>query len=185
MWLATFAHGVCSGRRNVLAQRVRDLKIDGAPQNLDSYLYQVLTGRYFKPDKKRPGKFLGSTSTLLKIVNTLRSGVLLNERVGKLPFIETETWGSIRDYVDTIRMPGAVNKFGAIFGPTGRQKIGQCGSTIATSRITQRTMTGAGVCTWRRRGRASRRSSRTDLSLWQWDVAGDGAEEGGDRALCE
>lgn len=122
VWLATYMHEQCGGQRRVLAKRIEDLSIDGAPQELESYLYQVLTGRYFKPDPKRPGKYLGSISNTLKIVTALRAGVLLNERAGKLPFIVTETSETIRNYIDEKRTPGSVCRFGAIFGPTGRQK---------------------------------------------------------------
>jgi hypothetical protein len=116
MWLAGFVREVCSGRRDILLDRVKKLGFKAS----DNYFYQVLTGRYFA--RKEDGSVSGSIDNLAQIIDKLRAGVQLAAMAGKIPFIETGTYRRIRDLFDRIRSPEAVCKFGVIIGPTGGQK---------------------------------------------------------------
>lgn len=115
MWLAAFTREVCSGRRDVLKDRINKLGF----KVKENYLYQVLTGRYFAV---KDGKVSGSVDNLAQIIDKLRTGVLLATRAGKTPFIETSTFRRISDLFDRVRAPETVCKFAVIIGPTGGQK---------------------------------------------------------------
>ena len=121
MWLAAYLRERCNGRRDVLVDQLRKRGFKNS-QYTENYFYRVLTGRYFQPDPRRAGKLLGSVKNLTQVIDALRANVALHERAGRAPFVETSTWETIRDYIDTKRAPGCVCKFGVIIGPTGAQK---------------------------------------------------------------
>lgn len=121
VWLASYVRERCAGRRDVLVDQVRKRGFKGSTYS-ENYFYRVLTGRYFQPDPKQPGKVLGSAQNLLQVIDALRANVLLHERAGKPPFVETSTWVMTRDYIDGKRAPENVCKFGVLIGPTGSQK---------------------------------------------------------------
>lgn len=116
MWLAGCMRERCSGRYDILLERVRKL---GFKRTTENYFYRVLTGRYFQ---MKDGEVAGSSANLLEIIDKLRAGVLLASRAGKMPFILTGTYHRIAGLIDSRRAPGAVCKFGVIIGPTGGQK---------------------------------------------------------------
>jgi DNA transposition AAA+ family ATPase len=120
-WLAAYVRERCSSRRDVLVDQVKKRGFKGSTFS-ENYFYRVLTGRYFQPDPGRPGKVLGSVQNLLQVIDALRANVLLHERAGKPPFVETSTWHMMRDFFDGKRAPESVCKFGVIIGPTGGQK---------------------------------------------------------------
>lgn len=116
-WLAGYVREHCSGRLDLLLERV---KHHGHAEVTKNYFYKVLTGRYFTIGEG--GRRAGSVANLAQIIDHLRAGVLLAERAGKTPFIETETYFRIRDLFDLKRAPETVCKFAVIIGPTGGQK---------------------------------------------------------------
>lgn len=120
-WLAAYVRERCASRRDVLVDQVRKRGFKGSTFS-ENYFYRVLTGRYFQPDPTRGGKVLGSVANLLQVIDALRANVLLHERAGKPPFVETSTWLSLQDFFDAKRAPESVCKFGVIIGPTGGQK---------------------------------------------------------------
>jgi hypothetical protein len=121
VWLAAYCRQQCNGRLDLLVDHARK---KGFKQVSKNYFYKVLSGRYFTVDKD--GGIVGSVDNFSAIAGALRAGVLLAERAGRTPFIETGTWELIRDYIDVRRMPDAICKFGVIIGPTGGQKT-ECG----------------------------------------------------------
>lgn len=116
-WLAGFVREHCSGRLDLLLDRVKQHGFKEATRN---YFYKILTGRYF--ERRTDGTLAGSVANLAQIIDRLRAGVLLAERAGKTPFIETPTYFRIRDLLDLKRSPETVCKFAVIIGPTGGQK---------------------------------------------------------------
>lgn len=110
-----------SGQYAMLAHLVREqAKLNYS----DQYFYQLLTGRYFRPDPNpdRKGRILGSVDNVKEIAAWLRNWAIFNAEAGGMPFIETPTFKEVLDYFDAKSAPAAVNKFGAIVGSTGTGK---------------------------------------------------------------
>lgn len=115
-WLAGYVRERCNGKTAILLNRVKELGFSDKTKN---YFYTVFTGKYFKVVD---GKVQGSVANLLQIIDAVRAGVVLSQRAGQIPFIETGTYRSIRDLFDRRRMPSAICKFAVVIGPTGAQK---------------------------------------------------------------
>jgi hypothetical protein len=108
-----------SGQYAQIANLVRN---EGRLNYSDQYFYQVLSGRYFRPDPKNPSRTLGSIENLKEVAAWLRNWAIFNSEAGGMPFIETPTWQEILDYYDAVSAPETVNKWGAIVGSTGTGK---------------------------------------------------------------
>lgn len=117
-WLAAYVRERCSRQIAILVKKAESLKFETDY----SYWHKVLTGKYFGPDPAKPGKIIGSVENFLKMVDALRTLAKREGQAGRTPFIETTTWTMISDFVDVIRQPFWVNKFGGIVGYTGTQK---------------------------------------------------------------
>ena len=116
LWIAGFLRERCSGRRDVLVDMLRGHGF----KTTDNYWYRILSGRYF--EQGEDGKLVGSVANLVQCVDQLRSGVVLQQRSGRMPFVETGTYQRISNYISLKRAPEGVCKFGVIIGPTGGQK---------------------------------------------------------------
>jgi hypothetical protein len=118
-WLYQFNQAQFSGHYPLLAHLIRT---EGKMELTDQYIYQVLSGRYFRPDPKRAGKVLGSIETLKEVVEWLRRWAIFNSESGGMPFVETPTWHQLDDYITGICAPENPCKFGAVCGSTGTGK---------------------------------------------------------------
>lgn len=115
-WVAAYCRERCARQLSVLVSKCKSLKFDTDY----SYWHKIFSGKYFQKDAQ--GKVQGSVKNLLRIIEALRNRERIEWRAGKPPFIETDTWFLVRDFIDKKRLPGRVNKFGGIVGPTGSQK---------------------------------------------------------------
>jgi len=80
--------------------------------------YQIFSGIYF-----RNGAGERAISNLIEQIEEIRrfaeKGKLSTSRI---PFIETSTWFMIEDYIDALRAPDNICRFGIIVSDTGTQK---------------------------------------------------------------
>jgi len=98
------------------------VRTEGRLNYSDQYFYQVLSGRYFRPDPKNKDRILGSVENLKEVAVWLRNWAIFNSEAGGMPFIETPTFTEILNYYDSVSAPETVNKWGAIVGATGTGK---------------------------------------------------------------
>jgi len=118
-WLYQFNQAQFSGHYPLLAALVRnEAKLDLS----DQYFYQVLGGKYFRPDPTKPGRVLGSKDRLKEVVEWLRRWAIFNSEAGGMPFVETPTWHELDNYITGISAPENPCKFGAVCGSTGTGK---------------------------------------------------------------
>lgn len=118
-WLYQFNQSQFTGHYPLLAALVRkEAKLDLS----DQYFYQVLGGKYFRPDPNKPGKVLGSVERFKEVVEWLRRWSIFNSEAGGMPFVETPTWKELDDYITAVRAPENPCKFGAVAGSTGSGK---------------------------------------------------------------
>lgn len=110
LWLRHYCATHFNNEHALIAKVAASLGIDQS----DNYWYQILTGRYFKPN--------GSAAKLKEYIGAIRAWAIARAAEGKIPFVETKNWRLVRDYIDRRRAPGSVLKFGAIEGLTGSQK---------------------------------------------------------------
>jgi hypothetical protein len=116
-WLASWFRIECKCNQDVLVDRVEKSGF----RRTKNYFYQVFTGRYFRPDSNGVVP-AGQIDNFTALVDHLRRAYVTSQRAGKIPFVETGTWSRIKNFIDIIRMPDTVCKFGVIIGHTGSQK---------------------------------------------------------------
>jgi DNA transposition AAA+ family ATPase len=114
LWLGAFLREHCSRNLTALETLCRKRGFDLH----ETTLSRILRGKLFNDD----GAPLLKLSRLSALIAALRQEDQLARLAGRVAFIETPTWESIRDYVDFKRAPETVCKFGLIIGPTGSQK---------------------------------------------------------------
>jgi hypothetical protein len=119
IWLYQFNQSQFSGHYPLLAALVRK---EAKLEITDQYFYQVLGGKYFRPDPKRAGKVLGSIENLREVVEWLRRWAIFNSEAGGMPFVEDPTWHEMNDYITAVCAPENPCKFGAVCGSTGTGK---------------------------------------------------------------
>lgn len=119
IWLYQFNQSQFSGHYPLLAHLVRH---EGKMALSDQYFYQVLGGKYFRPDPKKSGKVLGSIERFREVVEWLRRWAIFNSEAGGMPFVETGTWLELEDYITATCAPENPCKFGAVCGSTGTGK---------------------------------------------------------------
>jgi hypothetical protein len=117
LWLASFRHTEFSDHTALLFEKITQLGIKTSEQ----YLYQLLAGKYFRRHKVT-GKHQGSAETVKEIVAACRQWAFVNAESGGLPFVEHGEWRDLCNYLDGIRNPENVIRFGAVVGHTGRGK---------------------------------------------------------------
>lgn len=116
-WLAAYYRESCNKNQDVLLERIKKCGFKRSRH----YLYTIFTGRYFRKVDGDDDP-VGQIENFLQIVEKLRGNFVISQRAGKIPFVETTTYRRIANYIDVIRMPDTVCKFGVIIGPTGSQK---------------------------------------------------------------
>lgn len=117
IWLASWRHSEFSGHNALLHEKIRSLGVDVSEQ----YVYQLLAGKYFRPDRKT-GKRTGSVETVRELVQACRQWAFVNAESGGVPFVEHQEWRDLCAYLDGVRNPENVTRFGGIVAPTGRGK---------------------------------------------------------------
>lgn len=119
VWLGRHIRDQCNRNLDVLTHKVRKL---GFTTDKTTFS-KILRGRLQTDAEGNP-----TSAPCIKlrnfeqIVDALRSEAKIVWQSGKTPFIETDTWKDIEDYIDTRRIPESICKFGLILGPTGSQK---------------------------------------------------------------
>ena len=125
LWLATYTAQECGREIDLLTTRARDLGFD-----MDKTTWgKVLRGRWNRRvvagiggAHLEPTTPIVKLERLLKAIASLRRDQQLKEKAGKVPFIKTSIAESIWNFVDDLRAPDRINKFGIIVGRTGTQK---------------------------------------------------------------
>jgi hypothetical protein len=93
---------------------------------------KVLRGRWNRTATLEPTTPIVKLERLLRAIDTLRKDQQLKEKAGKVPFIKTSRAEAVHDFLDALRAPDRVNKFGIIVGRTGTEKSA---STIEYCRL--------------------------------------------------
>jgi DNA transposition AAA+ family ATPase len=118
-WLGWYVREKCHRDLDVLTSK---LKAFGIAHDKTTWS-KILRGRWNKDsnDKILAVPIL-ALPKFLKVVEMLREDQELEERAGKVPFVATSTTKLIFDFLDTLRAPERINKFGVVVGYTGSQK---------------------------------------------------------------
>lgn len=85
-----------------------------------NYFYQLLTGRYFRPDPN--GRPQGSWKKVVDIWRQLQIFDRFASQLAKVLFVETSVWKRIHEYIAIKRTPFNCCRFGGIVGGTGSGK---------------------------------------------------------------
>lgn len=125
LWLASYVTQECGRDVDILTTRAAELSFD-----MDKTTWgKVLRGRWNRRVVSGPGgtRFEPTTpivklERLLRAIGALRRDQQLKEKAGKVPFVKTSRAESIWNFVDELRAPDRVNKFGIIVGRTGTEK---------------------------------------------------------------
>jgi DNA transposition AAA+ family ATPase len=126
LWLASYAAQECGRDIDLLAQRAADLNFD-----MDKTTWsKILRGRWNRRvvGGQQGTHYVPLETPIVKLtrlqaaINALRRDQQLKEKAGKVPFVKTGRAASIWDFVDSLRAPDRVNKFGIIVGRTGTEK---------------------------------------------------------------
>lgn len=117
-WVVDYLGGYlirqCAGDRNRLSARLSALGHNYQPNTI----YQFLAGRYALPDRG----FRGSIEKWQKAAEALKAAELGKLSDGRFPPVETQAVCLFRDYVDALRQPHRICRWGIVVGDTGRQK---------------------------------------------------------------
>jgi hypothetical protein len=117
LWIGSFCVHRCSCSYAELAKIVQ--KQGFTTNTSDNYFYQLLTCRYFKKAtgelKKHGDEALGR---ILKIEKSLRDYDQRIAASGRPAFVKTSQWHTIKELIDSCRVPDSVVKWGAIVAPT-------------------------------------------------------------------
>ena len=119
LWLRGYTRRHCDN--NDLDKLVEHARQKGF-SNGANFFYQILTGKYFQPDPKKPGGIIGSTKNLRELCVQLAVVDRFATMLAKTRFVETPTFHKINDYIQRKRTPFNTCRFGIIQGTTGNQK---------------------------------------------------------------
>lgn len=111
-----YCHQRCDDNLNTLVEHAR---LKGFNHDYN-YFYQLLTARYFRPD--REGKPQGSWKTVVEIWRQLQVYDRFAAQLAKVRFVETSVWHRIYEYISIKRTPFNCCRFGGIIGGTGTGK---------------------------------------------------------------
>lgn len=111
-----YCHQRCDDNLNTLVEHAR---LKGFNHDYN-YFYQLLTARYFRPDKE--GRPQGSWKTVVEIWRQLQVYDRFAAQLAKVRFVETSVWDRIYEYISIKRTPFNCCRFGGIIAPTGNQK---------------------------------------------------------------
>lgn len=125
LWLASYTTQECGRDIDILQVRAKELGFD-----MDKTTWgKVLRGRWNRRViGGANGTHLVETTPIVKLsrilaaINALRRDQQLKEKAGKVPFIKTSRAETIWNFVDDLRAPDRINKFGIIVGRTGTEK---------------------------------------------------------------
>jgi DNA transposition AAA+ family ATPase len=118
-WLKLYAREECKRDVDVLTAKFRDRGVTIDKTNWT----RVLKGRWKKDayGEEIPTPCIAAAN-LLQSITALREQVRVEILQGRMPFVETDTFHTIRRFVEKKMKPDRVNRFGVITGPTGTQK---------------------------------------------------------------
>jgi hypothetical protein len=136
IWFGAYVREKCAKNVDVLEAK---LKAFGFSTTASTFS-KILRGRWNTDANGNTIAPVMKLNNFLQIVERLRSEDKLEDLAGKVPFVETEVWEMIRDYIDIRRAPDRICKFGLILGPTGAQKTA-CFQEY-------RTRNNHGACVW-------------------------------------
>ena len=118
-FLGAYLRDECNRNPDVFMARLADLGVSAT----EGTIAKILTGQFQRDSEGAPtASPIMSVRKFTDMVDRLRRHSRLSAMAGQIPFIETETWRSVRDYIDIRRATARVCKFGLIIGATGSQK---------------------------------------------------------------
>ena len=119
LWLGGFIREECNNSVDVLEAKIKRLGFTTTASTFS----KIFRGQWNRSANGTPLKSpVLALLNFIQIVDRLRMESRLAEQSAEVPFVETETWNTIRNYIDIRRAPGQVCKMGLIVGPTGSQK---------------------------------------------------------------
>lgn len=119
MFLGAYGRSECDRDVDVLVAKLKALGIDHDRTNW----VKILKGRWQLNAKgQRLASPVIKAENFRAAIEALRNNIRIEQVRGRIPFVETSTYLSIKNYILTRCRPEWVNKFGVIVGPTGGQK---------------------------------------------------------------
>lgn len=118
LWLSTFVRQECADDLDILVNGARKLDV-----NFDKTTWsRILRGQWNRDSKAREQAPITNLERLLKAIEVLRKDAQLKERNGRVPFVMTSRATMMFNFINRLRAPERVNKFGIIVGRTGTEK---------------------------------------------------------------
>ncbi len=118
LWLGVYLREKCARNLDVLESLLHKLGY----KTTGGTISKIICGRWNKDTEGNTTPPIIGIANFNQQIEALREYARRAEMAGKVPFIETETWEELRDYVDVRRAPDQICKFGMVIGPTGSQK---------------------------------------------------------------
>jgi DNA transposition AAA+ family ATPase len=117
-WMAGFINRRCNGELQGLAGLVTKLGFETS----DGTLSKIVRGQWNRDASGNPSVPCMRQAAFLELIFALQRHDRLLDMSDGIPFVETRTFKSIRNYVEARSRPGRICKMGFIAGPTGAQK---------------------------------------------------------------
>ncbi|HVU26521.1 MAG TPA: AAA family ATPase [Verrucomicrobiae bacterium] len=118
LWLATYLFSECGRDLDVLAENSRKLGVQ-----MDKTTWgRIIKGQWNRNAQGVETKPLVNLQKLLRAIAALKSDARLKEMAGRVPFIKTSRGEVVFNFIDALRAPDRINKFGIIVGRTGTEK---------------------------------------------------------------
>jgi DNA transposition AAA+ family ATPase len=119
LWLGCFMRDRCNNSLGILETKIAEVGLNISV----SVISKIINGLWqHDAQGNRTGAPLLSEKKFLDLVSRLRKQDQFASMAGQVPFIETETWDKLKQYIDIRRAEQRVCKFGLIIGATGSQK---------------------------------------------------------------
>jgi len=118
IWLAGYIREECNRSMPVFEEKIRNLGFEVTRETIG----KILRGGWNRNGEGKRIPPVWKLENFLQLVERLRTESQIAAMAGKVPFVETSTWETIKNYIDSRRAPDRICKFGLIIGPTGSQK---------------------------------------------------------------
>jgi DNA transposition AAA+ family ATPase len=119
LWLGCYLRDRCNRSTDILETKIAEVGLN----TTGSTIGKIINGMWKRDALGQPTAApILAEKKFLDLVARLRKQDQFASMAGQVPFIETETWDKIREYIDIRRAEARVCKFGLIVGATGSQK---------------------------------------------------------------
>jgi DNA transposition AAA+ family ATPase len=118
LWLATYLFAECGRDLDVLEENSRKLGV-----HMDDTTWgRIIRGQWNQNAAGKAVAPLVNLKKLLRAIEALKSDARLKEMAGRVPFVKTSRGEVVFNFIDALRAPDRINKFGIIVGRTGTEK---------------------------------------------------------------